>query len=246
MIARGHSLFGKRLRLPLALLFVTIGSWIFTATQVDAEEELYRAAQSIALARHNIYGSSQDVSSTKRTAVRLREALQQELEKRDEIVAARQELAVAKQEFDAARADVIERLRQRPEYQSAVESRDTAKQLLTGVLALTVAEERPSIVSRYEQAGKIMLKLERDALAADARATQANTVYQQAQKRLRLVIQQRDQEIAAHPQMRQAENAYQKAMASLRDHKDRLRSSIKNYAKLESKLRSRENNKDKK
>lgn len=246
MIARGHRLIGKRLPLPLALLFVTTGSWIFTATPVDAADELYWAAQSIELARRNIYGSSQDVSSTKRTAVRLREALQRELEKRDDIVTARQELAVSKQEFDAARADVIERLRQRPEYRSAVESRDTAKQLLTGVLALTVAEERPMIVSRYEQAGKLIRQFERDALAADARATQADTVYQQAQKRMLVVIKQRDQEIAANPAMRQAEKAYQDAMASFHDSKDDLRRSIKDYAKLESKLRSRENDKDKK
>lgn len=237
MIARGHSLIGKRLQLPLALLFVTTGSWFLVDTQVDADE-LYWAAQSIASARRQVSEAIGIVNRANREVIQLREALQRELEKRDEIVTARQELAVSKAEFAAARATVMEGLQRRPEYQSAVESRDTAKQLLTGVLALTVAEERPSIVSRHEQASKLVRQLERDALAADELATQAASAYQLAQKNLHIVIQKRDKEIADNPEMRRAERAYRQSTSELGAAKSSLKRRIKEYNEKLDELRN--------
>ncbi|MFM9069784.1 MAG: hypothetical protein ACKOUR_20970 [Planctomycetota bacterium] len=241
MLTRGHRPVGLRTTLTLAVLYLTLGSLFGSDAHVEGNE-LYDAQWRIVEARQRIRSADAEVSSTKRTSVRTREALQRQPV--PEILAARQELDRCKQEFDGARADVMSRLEPMPEYRSAVESHATAKQQLTGALAIPATEDRSTIVSRYEQAGKLVRQLERDA-SADQRATQANVLYQEAQKNLRVMIQKRDQEIAANPEMRQAERAYVSAMAGLRGAKSDLQSEIRRYDKLVEEIQARKD-KDKK
>lgn len=59
------------------------------------------------------------------------------------------------------------------------------------------------------------------------------------------MLQKRDQEIAANPEMRQAARAYESAMAGLRGAKSDLQSAIRRYDKLVKEIRARED-KDKK
>lgn len=230
--------------LTLSRLLVTLAPLLVTCWAIPAladknpkglADDIKRQEREIGEARKKLQAAKQEVDSAKQALRRaeqavdravektgdVRRAVQTEHDASPELVAARKQAEQSRTEFEQATAPVLERLRQSTDYQAAVAARDRTKLALANLPAGASNEERERAGKAATDALAAMRKLENDALSSDPNVRPLRQKRDDAEERVRQLIDRRDRAIDSDSRLTSAKNDLDKLKSELAKAKDK-------------------------